>query len=153
MDTPLSDLGCAITLPTDSSRVHAAGLSARGRAHAGARRTAGASHHGSGEAGLAGAATSHQRFAGATRYRRYLGCNHCERVRPGISLSECSPTDGLLRGSTERGFQWQATRRGSITKTGNAHLRRIVVEAAWSYRRPPKNDETTTTNEPIDCAG
>jgi transposase len=27
------------------------------------------------------------------------------------------------------------TRRGSITKTGNAHLRRIVVEAAWSYRR------------------
>src|SRR6202045_2203672 len=29
------------------------------------------------------------------------------------------------------------TRRGGITKTGNAHLRRIVVEAAWSYRRPP----------------
>jgi transposase len=29
------------------------------------------------------------------------------------------------------------TRRGSITKTGNAHLRRIVVEAAWSYYRPP----------------
>src|SRR5277367_3559824 len=29
------------------------------------------------------------------------------------------------------------TRRGSITKSGNAHLRRIVVEAAWSYRRPP----------------
>ena len=32
---------------------------------------------------------------------------------------------------------WQAMRRGGITKTGNAHLRRIVVEAAWSYRRPP----------------
>jgi transposase len=29
------------------------------------------------------------------------------------------------------------TRRGGITKTGNAHLRRIVVEAAWSYHRPP----------------
>jgi transposase len=29
------------------------------------------------------------------------------------------------------------TRRGGITKTGNAHLRRIVVGAAWSYRRPP----------------
>jgi hypothetical protein len=29
------------------------------------------------------------------------------------------------------------TRRGGITKTGNAHLRGIVVEAAWSYRRPP----------------
>lgn len=25
-------------------------------------------------------------------------------------------------------------RRGRITKTGNAHLRRILVEAAWSYR-------------------
>ena len=28
-------------------------------------------------------------------------------------------------------------RRGSITKTGNAHLRRIVGEAAWSYRYKP----------------
>src|SRR6266404_2647795 len=28
-------------------------------------------------------------------------------------------------------------RRGGITKSGNAHLRRIVVESAWSYRRPP----------------
>jgi hypothetical protein len=28
-------------------------------------------------------------------------------------------------------------RRGIITKTGNAHLRRIVVEAAWSCHRPP----------------
>lgn len=29
------------------------------------------------------------------------------------------------------------TRRGAITKTGNAHLRRIVIEAAWAYRHPP----------------
>jgi transposase len=28
-------------------------------------------------------------------------------------------------------------RRGSITKTGNAHLRRIVIEAAWAYRHRP----------------
>jgi transposase len=28
-------------------------------------------------------------------------------------------------------------RRGAISKTGNAHLRRIVVEAAWSYRHRP----------------
>jgi transposase len=27
--------------------------------------------------------------------------------------------------------------RGSITKSGNSHLRRIAVEAAWSYRLPP----------------
>jgi transposase len=31
----------------------------------------------------------------------------------------------------------QRTRRGGITKTGNAHLRRIVIEAAWAYRHRP----------------
>ncbi len=30
--------------------------------------------------------------------------------------------------------------RGSITKTGNAHLRRVLVEAAWSYRQKPVVD-------------
>ena len=29
------------------------------------------------------------------------------------------------------------TRRGGITKTGNAHLRRIAIEAAWAYRHQP----------------
>lgn len=29
-------------------------------------------------------------------------------------------------------------RRGSITKTGNSHVRRLLVEAAWHYRRPPR---------------
>ncbi len=28
-------------------------------------------------------------------------------------------------------------RRGSITKTGNAHLRRVLVEAAWHYQHRP----------------
>jgi len=28
-------------------------------------------------------------------------------------------------------------RRGAITKTGNAHLRRIIVEAAWAYQHRP----------------
>ncbi len=28
--------------------------------------------------------------------------------------------------------------RGPITKTGNAHLRRVLVEAAWAYRFSPK---------------
>jgi transposase len=31
----------------------------------------------------------------------------------------------------------ERTRRGSITKTGNAHVRRVVVEAAWAYRHRP----------------
>ena len=27
--------------------------------------------------------------------------------------------------------------RGSITKTGNVHLRRVIVEAAWAYEHKP----------------
>lgn len=30
----------------------------------------------------------------------------------------------------------ERVRRGSITKVGNAHIRRVLVEAAWHYRRP-----------------
>jgi transposase len=30
------------------------------------------------------------------------------------------------------------TRRGGITKTGNSHLRRVLVEAAWMYRFSPQ---------------
>ena len=36
----------------------------------------------------------------------------------------------------------QTRRLGSITKTGSGHGRRLLVEAAWHYRRPPrKGDE------------
>ncbi|WP_374992223.1 transposase, partial [Paenibacillus sp. LHD-38] len=31
----------------------------------------------------------------------------------------------------------QSTRRGSMTKAGNNHLRRTLVESAWSYRHRP----------------
>jgi len=31
----------------------------------------------------------------------------------------------------------ESRKRGGITKTGNVHLRRIVVEAAWAYRHAP----------------
>jgi transposase len=36
-------------------------------------------------------------------------------------------------------------RRGSITKTGNAHARRIFVEAAWHYRHAPARSATMKT--------
>jgi len=32
-------------------------------------------------------------------------------------------------------------RRGSITKSGNAHVRAVVVEAAWHYQYPPRRGE------------
>jgi len=35
--------------------------------------------------------------------------------------------------SSSGGSRWQ----GGITKAGNAHIRRVVIEAAWSYRHSP----------------
>lgn len=32
----------------------------------------------------------------------------------------------------------ESKRRGAITKAGNSHVRRALVEAAWAYRFPPK---------------
>jgi len=31
-----------------------------------------------------------------------------------------------------------SSRAGAITKTGNAHVRRVLVEAAWAYRHPAR---------------
>ncbi len=36
----------------------------------------------------------------------------------------------------------QTTRRGGITKTGNGHVRRVLIEAAWAYRLPARVSET-----------
>ena len=41
---------------------------------------------------------------------------------------------GLVPGEySSGGKQW----RGSITKSGNSHVRRVLVEAAWHYRHSP----------------
>jgi transposase len=32
----------------------------------------------------------------------------------------------------------ESTKRGGITKTGNRHARRVLVEAAWAYRMPAR---------------
>jgi transposase len=37
--------------------------------------------------------------------------------------------------------------RGPISKTGNAHLRRIVVEAAWAYRHRPSIGKTLAARQ------
>jgi transposase len=38
-------------------------------------------------------------------------------------------------------------RRGAISKTGNAHLRRVVIEAAWSYRHFPSIGKTLAVRQ------
>jgi transposase len=50
------------------------------------------------------------------------------------------------------------TRRGGITKTGNAHLRRVVVEAAWADRHRPAVGRTlrkrqATVSEEVKAIG
>lgn len=49
---------------------------------------------------------------------------------PGKAMSYA----GLVPSENSTG---QTTRRGSLTKAGNAHLRRVLIEAAWSYRHKP----------------
>jgi transposase len=38
-------------------------------------------------------------------------------------------------------------RQGSITKAGSSHARRLLVEAAWHYRRPPRVSLTLTRRQ------
>ncbi len=42
---------------------------------------------------------------------------------------------GLVPSEHSSGAQ---VRRGSITKTGNSHARRVLIEAAWAYRLPAR---------------
>ena len=37
--------------------------------------------------------------------------------------------------------------RGDITKTGNAHARTVLVEAAWNYRFPARLSHTITRRQ------
>lgn len=55
-------------------------------------------------------------------------------VRRFRSARELMAYAGLVpREHSSGGSQW----RGSITKTGNAHVRHVTVEAAWHYRHAP----------------
>jgi transposase len=38
-------------------------------------------------------------------------------------------------------------RQGQITKTGSRHARRLLVEAAWHYRRPPRRGTTLSRRQ------
>ncbi len=42
---------------------------------------------------------------------------------------------GLVPGERSTG---ETVRRGSITKMGNARVRHLLVESAWTYRHPPR---------------
>ena len=59
-----------------------------------------------------------------------------------LSRFASATVDGLQRHGGQRRLQRRTKRRGGITKTGNAHLRRVVVEAAWAYRHRPASAAT-----------
>lgn len=66
------------------------------------------------------------------------------------AMSIVAEIGDLRRFQTARGFMkylglvptedttGDAVRRGSITKAGNSHVRRLLVESSWSYRLVPK---------------
>ena len=127
----------AATLHTDRSGGHAARIICARSSTCGNRwRASGASHHGGREAGLARVTASHQRSCRRCAVTaRYLGCDHYGRAGPSIPLKrQCSAADGVLRRGAQRETPVASESDAeSITKTGsNAHMRRIVGEAAWS---------------------
>ena len=56
---------------------------------------------------------------------------------------------GLVPSEHSSGEQ---TKRGSITKTGNGHVRRVLVEAAWAYRLPARVSTALTFTAKRDVA-
>ena len=137
MDASLSDLGCTATFCADRTRSHAAGLSARGGAHAG---TVARLEQAIMEA-VKLASPSLQQVINDLQALR--GIADISAVTIAVELGQISRFDsarqlvGYCGTVPSEDSSGKRVRRGGITKTGNAHLRRIVVEAAWSYRRPP----------------
>jgi transposase len=73
----------------------------------------------------------------ARRFNDRGGHNGCRSRRPETvpNPSELMSYLGLVPSEHSSG---QKTKRGSITKTGNGHVRRVLVEAAWAYRLPAR---------------
>ena len=72
------------------------------------------------------------RCAASPRWRSWWWLSRGDRAIRGSPA-----TDGLQRCGLQRAHQRKADATRAITKTGNAHLRRIAIEAAWVYRHRP----------------
>lgn len=51
---------------------------------------------------------------------------------------------GLVPSESSSG---ERVRRGAITRTGNGHVRRVLVEAAWAYRAAPRLSRTIAARQ------
>lgn len=56
------------------------------------------------------------------------------RERHPDRVADCQRNVGLVPGEHSSG---ETRRQGAITKTGNSHVRRLLIEAAWNYRHRP----------------
>jgi transposase len=83
-------------------------------------------------------------------YRTPVGWLRCFRgIDTVIALTVVAEIHGIQRFTTARALMaylgltpsvnssGEKTRRGAITKAGNAHVRRVLVEASWSQRHRP----------------
>jgi transposase len=83
-------------------------------------------------------------------YRTPVGWLRCFRgIDTVTALTVVAEVHGIERFATARALMaylgltpsvsasGEKTRRGAITKTGNTHVRRVLVEAAWSQRHRP----------------
>jgi hypothetical protein len=76
-------------------------------------------------------------LAGDARDRSRCGSDGAGRDRRSVALSK-PPRVGVSRSRTLESSTGDTVNRGGITKAGNGRARRILVEAAWSYRHPPR---------------
>jgi len=72
------------------------------------------------------------------RDRHPLGPRSLRRGRRLRSLRSTRPADELPRPVPSENTTGEKRRQGSITRSGSRHARRLLVEAAWHYRRVPR---------------
>ena len=76
------------------------------------------------------------RFGSARQLMSYLGLTPSEYSSG--ARQRRAAGGGTPRREGQPGSDGARQRRGPITKTGNSHVRRILVESAWHYRHPPR---------------
>jgi transposase len=91
-----------------------------------------------------------QELAQEERYRKPVGKLRCfQGVDTLTALTVVSELHGFFRFGSPRGLMaylgmvpsehssGRTRRQGGITKAGNAHVRRVLIESAWHYRHRP----------------
>jgi transposase len=82
----------------------------------------------------------------------------CTEVREFARFASPEPLAAYLGLVPSEDSSGERRRLGSITKAGSTHARRLLVEAAWHYRRPPRTSSTLARRqagqrpEVIECA-